>query len=138
MITTFNALSHYGNNFAFAVLNFNLTSQVYISETAPTRLRGSLGAFNQIGIVAGILVSFITGHALSWRWSAMIGTGPPTCMFILMIFMPETVSWLLAHGKEELAEKMLQWLRGPNANVEKEIIEVKYSLGEYISVRKLL
>ena len=93
MITNFNALSHYGNHFAlFVVLNLILTSQVYISETAPTRLRGSLGAFNQIGIVAGILVSFITGHALSWRWSAMIGTGPPTCMFILMIFMPETVS----------------------------------------------
>lgn len=100
----------------------------YISETAPGRLRGAFGAFNQIGIVVGILSSYVIGHALSWRWSAIAGVGPPACMFVLMFFMPETARWLLAHLKEERAVKSLRWLRGKYAEIEDEIVEIKDSL----------
>ena len=49
-----------------------------------------------------------------------------------MIFMPETVCWLLARGKEKRAYMTAWWLRGPNADVEKEIMEIKDSLGRFI------
>ena len=52
-------------------------------------------------------------------------------MVILMTFMPETARWLLAHNKEERANKTLQWLRGPDVKVEKEVVEIKDSLSEY-------
>lgn len=85
-----------------------------------------------MGIVSGILLSFITGYALNWYWCAIIGTVFPTCLLILMIFMPETVCWLLARGKEKRAYMIAWWLRGPNADVEKEIMEIKDSLGRFI------
>lgn len=110
----------------------------YISETSPGRLRGAFGAFNQIGIVVGILSSYIIGHALSWRWSAIAGVGPPACMFVLMFFMPETARWLLAHLKEERAYKTLRWLRGKYAEIENEIVEIKDSLNikEKMSIKE--
>ncbi|XP_068706504.1 solute carrier family 2, facilitated glucose transporter member 8-like isoform X1 [Montipora foliosa] len=106
----------------------SLIAPNYISETAPSRLRGSFGAFNQIGIVSGILLSFVSGHYLDWRWSAIVGISPPACLFLCMIFMPETARWLLAHNKEKRAEKTLKWLRGRDSNIQEEIEEIKESL----------
>jgi len=45
-----------------------------------------------------------------------------------MTFMPETARWLLAHGKEERAERTLLWLRGPDVKIHDEIVEIKKSL----------
>lgn len=100
----------------------------YISETAPSRLRGLFGTFTQIGIVSGILLSFVSGHFLDWRWSAFMGITPAACVFLCMIFMPETARWLLSHNKETRALKALKWLRGKNANIEEEIVEIRQSL----------
>ncbi|KAJ7383684.1 Solute carrier 2 (Facilitated glucose transporter) member 8 [Desmophyllum pertusum] len=136
---TMEGLLHAGRFFSgLGVGMASLIVPVYISETAPSRLRGAFGAFNQIGIVTGILVSYIIGHALNWRWSAIAGIGPPACMVILMTFMPETARWLLAHNKEERATQTLRWLRGPDANIEKEIVEIKESLNikEKMSIRE--
>ena len=58
-----------------------------------------------------------------------------------MAFMPETARWLLAHNKEERAERTLKWLRGPNVKIESEIQEIKESLSKYfffVSFRQLL
>lgn len=57
-------------------------------------------------------------------------------MVILMTFMPETARWLLAHNKEERATQTLRWLRGPDANIEKEIVEIKESLSKYSLFRE--
>lgn len=77
-------------------------------------------------------MSYVIGHELDWRGSAIAGVGPPALMVILMIFMPETGRWLLAHGKEERAKKTLRWLRGPNVKIEKEMDEIKESLSKCI------
>lgn len=75
-------------------------------------------------------MSYVIGHELNWRGSAIAGIGPPALMVILMIFMPETARWLVARGKEERAKKSLLWLRGPNIKIEKEIGEIKESLSK--------
>lgn len=49
-----------------------------------------------------------------------------------MFFMPETARWLLAHKKEERAERTLTWLRGPNVKIEGEIKEIKESFGKHL------
>lgn len=118
----------------------SLIVPVYISETAPSRLRGVFGAFNQIGIVTGILMSYVIGYVVDWRWSAIAGVGPPACLVIFMFFMPETARWLLAHNKEERAERTLTWLRGPNVKIEGEIKEIKESFDhqEKMSFREFL
>ena len=75
-------------------------------------------------------MSYVIGHELNWRGSAIAGIGPPALMVILMIFMPETARWLVARGKEERAKNSLLWLRGPNIKIEKEIGEIKESLSK--------
>ena len=75
-------------------------------------------------------MSYVIGHELNWRGSAIAGIGPPALMVILMIFMPESARWLVARGKEERAKKSLLWLRGPNIKIEKEIGEIKESLSK--------
>ena len=76
-------------------------------------------------------MSYVIGHELDWRGSAIAGIGPPALMVILMVFMPETARWLLARGNEERAKKSLLWLRGPNIKIEKEMDEIKESLSKY-------
>ena len=75
-------------------------------------------------------MSYVIGHKLNWRGSAIAGIGPPALMVILMVFMPETARWLLARGNEERAKKSLMWLRGPNIKIEKEMDEIKESLSK--------
>ena len=38
-----------------------------------------------------------------------------------MIFLPETPPWLVLHGREEEAEKVLKWLRGQNFVISREL-----------------
>ena len=38
-----------------------------------------------------------------------------------MIFLPETPPWLVLHGREEEAEKVLKWLRGQNFDISREL-----------------
>ena len=104
--------------------------KIYIAETAPSNLRGGLGAVNQLAVGTGILMSYVVGHVLNWRSSALVGIASPAFIVILMFFMPETARWLLAHDKEERALKVLRWLRGPHADIDSELQEVVSSLRE--------
>ena len=54
---------------------------------------------NQLGITLGILLSYIIGDQLNWRWSAISGVFPAAVMSLCMVFMPETARWLVAHKK---------------------------------------
>ena len=38
-----------------------------------------------------------------------------------MIFLPETPPWLVLHGREEEAEKVLKWLRGETFDISREL-----------------
>lgn len=42
-----------------------------------------------------------------------------------MCFIPETPRWYVAKGREESAEKALQWLRGKEADIRTEMNEIK-------------
>ncbi|KAK3702397.1 hypothetical protein QZH41_007471 [Actinostola sp. cb2023] len=77
----------------------------FTTETASVSMRGSMGAVNQLGIVSGILLSYVVGWALDWRWSAIVGAFPPALLVILMAFMPETARWYMTKKKEEKARK---------------------------------
>ncbi|HEX4721110.1 MAG TPA: MFS transporter, partial [Pseudonocardiaceae bacterium] len=50
------------------------TVPTYLSELAPSRLRGAMSALNQIFIVLGILIAFLTSYFLndSANWRAML------------------------------------------------------------------
>jgi SP family sugar:H+ symporter-like MFS transporter len=53
----------------------SLIVPLYLSEMAPTEVRGALSALNQLMIVTGILIAYLVNYALAdaeaWRW--MVG-----------------------------------------------------------------
>ena len=77
------------------------TVPTYLSELAPTKIRGALGSLNQIFIVSGILIAFLTSYFLgdSGNWRAMLaGACIPVdrCSSSGWSILPDTPRWLVA------------------------------------------
>ncbi|OKJ68721.1 sugar porter family MFS transporter [Streptomyces sp. CB02460] len=86
------------------------TVPVYLSEIAPTRIRGRLLTMNQLMITVGILVAYLVNLAFasSERWRAMFAVGlvPAVLMIAATLWLlPESPQWLVTHGREDVARK---------------------------------
>ncbi|RDI66692.1 sugar porter family MFS transporter [Nocardia pseudobrasiliensis] len=88
------------------------TVPTYLSELAPTRVRGALSTLNQLMIVSGILIAYIVDWALSdaqnWRLMFAIAAIPAVVLFFGLIGMPETPRWLVKAGREAEAREVLE------------------------------
>jgi MFS transporter, SP family, galactose:H+ symporter len=84
---------------------------LYLSEIAPSNVRGQLVSLNQLMITIGIVVSYLVDliFASSEAWRAMFAIGAiPSILFLLgMLRMPETPAWLDARGREQDARAVL-------------------------------
>ena len=94
-----------------------LTSQLYISEIAHPSIRGSLCSANKVASQIGLLASFAMGATFDWRQLALVCAAAPIMLLISAQYVPETPSFLLYTDQESRAEKALQWLRGPDADM---------------------
>ncbi|XP_031225745.1 solute carrier family 2, facilitated glucose transporter member 8 isoform X2 [Mastomys coucha] len=90
----------------------SLVAPVYISEIAYPAVRGLLGSCVQLMVVTGILVAYVAGWVLEWRWLAVLGCVPPTLMLLLMCYMPETPHFLLTQHQYQEAMAALRFLWG--------------------------
>ncbi|WP_018661922.1 sugar porter family MFS transporter [Heyndrickxia acidiproducens] len=101
---------------------------MYLSEMAPTAIRGALSSLNQLMIMTGILLAYIVNYIFSsiegWRWMLGIALIPGLLMLIGMFFLPESPRWLLKQKKEEEARSILNYMR-KGKGVEEEINEIK-------------
>ena len=99
-----------------------LVVPLYLSEIAPTRLRGAIGSLNQLMIVVGILVAFIVNAILasSGDWRLMLGLAaiPSLILLVGMAFMPETPRYLVTEGEEDEAKEVLEELKSDDAPAE--------------------
>ena len=75
---------------------------LYLSEMAPTRIRGALTSLFQIMIASGILVAFLVSYALAhtgaWRIMLGVAAAPSFVMFVGMWLQPESPRWLCRRG----------------------------------------
>ncbi|KAI4317053.1 hypothetical protein L6164_024964 [Bauhinia variegata] len=92
---------------------------VYISETAPSDIRGSLNTLPQFTGSGGMFLSYCMVFGMSMTsspsWKLMLGvlSIPSLIYFVLTIFfLPESPRWLVSKGKMLEAKKVLQRLRG--------------------------
>jgi sugar porter (SP) family MFS transporter len=106
----------------------SLIVPLYLSEMAPTEIRGGLSALNQLMIVTGILVAYIVNYALAnaeaWRWMLGLAFVPSLVLLIGMYFAPETPRWLVSKDRDEEAREVLRRTRD-EAIVESELEEIK-------------
>ena len=72
---------------------FILCIKVYIAEVVPARLRGMLGSVFQLAITVGLLLSYVVGVFVHWRWLALIGAIPPALLAILMSYVSTLQSY---------------------------------------------
>ena len=106
---------------------------VYVAETAPAAVRGSLLTAYQLAIVSALIIGYLTGYLLagthSWRWMLGLAAVPATLLLPLVIRLPETARWYLLKGRVDDARVALLRVE-PTANVEKELAEIGRALGE--------
>ncbi|KAK6939186.1 Major facilitator, sugar transporter-like [Dillenia turbinata] len=92
---------------------------VYISETAPSEIRGLLNTLPQFSGSFGMFLSYCMIFGLSLEespsWRIMLGVLfiPSLIYFAFAVFyLPESPRWLVSKGKMLEAKKVLQRLRG--------------------------
>lgn len=113
----------------------SMVSPLYISEFAPSRLRGMMVSLYQLALTIGIVVAYfsnayLVNHAFdsfagegtqkifsTEVWRAMLGLGAaPAVIFLICLFLvPESPRWLLVKGKEQKASIILTKLDGAEA-----------------------
>ncbi|CAL5867906.1 uncharacterized protein PFLUO_LOCUS2128 [Penicillium psychrofluorescens] len=106
---------------------------IFISEIAPPSARGFFGAFTQVMTNVGILLAQTLGYFWSegsfWRLILAVA-GIIGALELLGLFtVPESPAWLAEHQKPNQAQKVLQRIRGGDADIEAEIEAWRASSG---------
>ena len=98
---------------------------IYISEVAPPKEKGLFGAFTQVMINLGILVSQLLGYFLSkgnsWRIILAVAGGIGLVTLAGLLLVPESPKWLAEHRSPENARHILRRIRGHKADVDVEV-----------------
>jgi MFS transporter, SP family, arabinose:H+ symporter len=111
----------------------SMLSPMYISEISPAERRGRLVSFNQLAIVIGILLAFISNALLvdtgenNWRWMLAVMSIPALLFFVFLFFAPESPRWLVQKGFSNEAFEILRKINGSNA-AKLELSEIEKSI----------
>lgn len=97
---------------------------LYLSEIAPTHLRGGLNMMFQVATTFGIFIANMINFGtqkLNWGWRLSLGLAavPALLMTVGGILLPETPNSLIEQGKKEKGREILEKLRGTK-NVDAE------------------
>ena len=100
-----------------AIGGASLIVPLYISELAPSHLRGRLVTVSITFVTGGQVVAYLIGWLFSklpagWRWMVGLGAVPAIIQFFALMFMPETPRWLVQAEHEEEARRVLQKVFG--------------------------
>jgi sugar porter (SP) family MFS transporter len=102
----------------------NIIIPRYIAETAPSNLRGRLGTFQQLAIVAGILTAALSNYFIveycggaqktlwfkfeAWRWMFWMECVPAFLYGVLVLTLSDSPRFLIAKNRIAEAEKVLK------------------------------
>jgi MFS transporter, SP family, galactose:H+ symporter len=111
----------------------SMLTPLYLAEVSPAASRGAVTSLNQLCITLGILVSYLVGYAFAtvpegWRWMLGLGAVPGAILAAGMLALPESPRWLAGHGRLPHARAALGRLRGPGADVEGELADLRTDL----------
>ncbi|MCW2255561.1 sugar porter (SP) family MFS transporter [Providencia alcalifaciens] len=104
----------------FAVGGASVTAPTFISEVAPTEMRGKLTGLNEVAIVIGQLAAFainaiigyVWGHLPEvWRYMLLVQAVPALCLLFGMLKAPESPRWLMSKNRREEALHILKQIR---------------------------
>lgn len=112
----------------------SVLAPAYISEVAPAKYRGMLSSIQQIAIIGGLFVSFLSNYFIArmagstldilaggfeaWRWMFWVELVPAVTFFFALLLIPESPRYLVASGKKQQALKVLRQLMGDSAQMK--------------------
>lgn len=126
-----------------AVGGASVMAPAYISEVAPAHLRGRLSSIQQVAIIIGLFIAFLSNFLIAgaagsanadwlmgfkaWRWMFWIELIPATTFLLALLFIPESPRFLVVRGKQNKAQSVLERIGGA-ARAKKKVDEIAESL----------
>ena len=123
----------------------SVMAPAYISEVTPARFRGAMASVQQIAIIVGLFVAFISNYTLAkfagssiqplwmefeaWRWMFWVEMLPAALFFLALLFIPESPRFLVANNRKDAARVVLTRLFGSTA-AEQKLTSIDESLAE--------
>lgn len=123
----------------------SILAPAYISEVAPARYRGALATVQQIAIISGLFIAFLSNYLLAssagssvaefwlgfeaWRWMFWIEILPATVFLVALFFIPESPRFLVLQRQQDKAFEVLTRLIGAD-DARQKIDEIDASLAE--------
>lgn len=117
----------------------SILAPAYISEIAPANLRGILTSLQQVAIIVGLFLAFISNYLIAgaagsaassfwfgivaWRWMFWMELIPSISFLIGLVFIPESPRYFVASGQRENALNVLMRLYG-GETAQKKIDEI--------------
>lgn len=106
----------------------SVMAPAYISEVTPARYRGRMSTVQQVAIITGLTVAFLSNYLLqqvsgsalnmlwlnyeTWRWMFWVELFPATIFLVALMFIPESPRFLVVKGKKDVALAVLTKLYG--------------------------
>ena len=126
----------------------SVLAPMYISEVAPARLRGRLSSLQQLAIVLGLFIVFVSNYLIAqaaggasatfwlgapaWRWMFWMESVPAAVFLLGILCIPESPRFLVANGKRERALRVFTRIGGDAEHAEQLVRQVQASLqGEH-------
>ncbi|KAL3524136.1 hypothetical protein ACH5RR_016970 [Cinchona calisaya] len=108
----------------------NQSVPLYLSEMAPPKNRGAIGAgFNfcvGIGVLLANLINYGTEKirgGWGWRLSLVMAAAPASILTMGALFLPDTPNSLIQHGKShKKAKRVLQQVHGESASLMSAVV----------------
>jgi sugar porter (SP) family MFS transporter len=113
----------------------SVIAPMYISEIAPSGMRGRLAGSFQVNIVAGICIAYLTNFLFvdfgesSWRWMLGVMAVPAVLFWFLLRTIPESPRWLILNNRDAEAIPIFQRLK--EADVPQAIAAIRDSVKEH-------
>jgi len=123
----------------------SVMAPAYISEVSPARIRGTLATIQQVAIISGLFLAFLSNYLIAnfagsatdafmlgfdaWRWMFWIELFPASVFLISLMFIPESPRYYMVSNRESDAKKVLDRLFGETEAVKK-LKEIKESLAK--------
>lgn len=106
---------------------------VFVAESTPAAIRGSLLVAYQVAVVLGIILGYLGAYLLAgtygWRWMLALAAIPALLATLLLARLPDSARWYMLKGRTADARRALQLVE-PDQDVETELEEIKSALRE--------
>jgi SP family sugar:H+ symporter-like MFS transporter len=121
----------------------SILAPAYISEIAPASIRGSLGTLQQLMIVFGLFMAFMSNYLIAgsagsahdvfwfgfdaWQWMYWVEILPASLFLGSLLFIPESPRYLVAADKEDEARDVINSLSTAD-NTDEKLSDIRSTL----------